>query len=470
MVKDLWALRLPLILENLKTSLDKPSDAESGTDQSPKLYSSQNDTTDIDSEDEQKLSWERKAPSVLDSVGICYIAMTLLRIPSSLGDYYRWASIDQSLHLQPLKLIPVEMRRQLPIKYLSLLETTTAIRPDRLHKSVFDLIALYKRHFKLEIPPLNYPHLLFHYIHELALPIQVFTIVNSLSALLSNPFSFAPPKFRQPLTTLPELRLLSLLIIALKLNFPFDGYTRYARSITSAGYLKINWTHWLEVHSHLTTVSQSQAPFLPGGEAQVKESDVFSLSNEKLDSYMDWYERTFIDERSSRFASNDLERDLIDLFPTGRHSSQPAAPVRIPDDETDLSSASKTAIVDAIKAVQGAIEPRGVISDERAESQPKPLPRIGDGYRIYRKEEELEGDAKGIFEIVARKAGISVRLLLDAVWKTERKLMVWKEKRDKEDDGLAERLKSTDFSEGRTADAHDAPRYHVKDKGKAKMT
>lgn len=99
-VKDLWALRLPLIQGKFVASQPDVTDDETGGSASegePRMYSSRAETEDAtagetyDEEGERrgKRKSERAYPSLVDSLALCYMGMMLLRMPISLGDMYR---------------------------------------------------------------------------------------------------------------------------------------------------------------------------------------------------------------------------------------------------------------------------------------------------------------------------------------------------------------------------------------------
>ena len=84
-VKDLWALRLQLLKEKI-------SDPESSD-----VFSSQPGSEgEADSaEDEKTREWKvqvKGLPTLLESVGICYLGAILLRLPVSLGDFHRYCA------------------------------------------------------------------------------------------------------------------------------------------------------------------------------------------------------------------------------------------------------------------------------------------------------------------------------------------------------------------------------------------
>lgn len=83
-VKDLWELRIQL----LKDRLEKGADAEA-------VFSSQQQSETEGGKDQQKRKkWEargKETPSVLESLGLIYMAIVILRLPVSMGDLHRYS-------------------------------------------------------------------------------------------------------------------------------------------------------------------------------------------------------------------------------------------------------------------------------------------------------------------------------------------------------------------------------------------
>lgn len=84
-VRELWGLRLHLVEKGGYLSA---SDAE------PKVYSSQSvepgsDDSESTAKPRGKKRKENALPALVDTLGLCYLGLFLLRIPCSIGDVYR---------------------------------------------------------------------------------------------------------------------------------------------------------------------------------------------------------------------------------------------------------------------------------------------------------------------------------------------------------------------------------------------
>jgi RNA polymerase I-specific transcription initiation factor RRN7 len=101
--------------------------------------------------------------------------------------------------------------------------------------------------------------------------------------MLDISFSFPTQHVRgHNVTAYPEIQLISLIVIATKLSHPFDDIPRLPVSESDPTVTKINWTTW---------------------ELNVKDTDVWNMDGKKIDDYLDWYQRTWVDDRIPKSAS-----------------------------------------------------------------------------------------------------------------------------------------------------------------------
>jgi len=83
-----------------------------------------------------------------------------------------------------------------------------------------------------------------------------------------------------------------LIVVATKLSQPFDDILRYPESDSDPSTVMIDWGRWSEI------MTEEQVPGLKRGEEiMVTDMDVLLMSNEAMDDYMNWYQRTFLDDR-----------------------------------------------------------------------------------------------------------------------------------------------------------------------------
>ncbi len=296
----------------------------------------------------------------------------------------------------------------------------------------------------MSFPPLNHPLLLFKYIKELALPcmssgrclrlaqahakrhaVDVYPVIDRLAPLISYNFSFPTSGNRYRISSLPEPQLISLLIVAVKLYYPFDSITRYPRTSSEPAALNIDWKAWAATQEEHVARIQVGRELKKGKEMEIGEHDVFDMSGGQIDEYLDWYEKTWIDEEARKSYPRALPEQLLEMFPTNRPEG-PTGPQEHALGEEDESRVDEGAILDKIKQVQRAMRMRRVVSDEDAEDSKEPIRRPGSYYKHYRRVEDLPHDARVFFDAAARVVGLSLRTLTKAVFQTESKLQAWK--------------------------------------------
>ena len=249
----------------------------------------------------------------------------------------------------------------------------------------------------------------------------------SIADLLNVKFTFPTPDHREKASSLPEITLVSLLVIATKLYHPFnnDAHPRHARSLNDPAALAIDWSAWVTAQRAHTARLNSEGHLAQGSEIKVTEKDVMTMTGEQLDEYMDYYERTFVDETRAETKGRALPKELLDMFPTGRQDgSAPASSTYC-----DRSKKEEASHREKLAAVMGSLQIRPITSHEDGDSETEPM--IGDYYKRYRKVEDLEEHAKLFHETVAEAIGIKLETLLVAVGQLERKLIKFQEARIK---------------------------------------
>ena len=86
MVKDLWALRLQL----LKSKIDAISDDDAVFSSQP-----QSETEAEDKNEGVGRKWKvrgKDSPSLIETLGLCYLGTVLLRLPISIGEMHRYVT------------------------------------------------------------------------------------------------------------------------------------------------------------------------------------------------------------------------------------------------------------------------------------------------------------------------------------------------------------------------------------------
>lgn len=213
-----------------------------------------------------------RTPGMIESLPLCYLALVILRSPVSMGDLILWARGDDLLPAShgadanpwsngadppaaaaasgsgsadstrlpffgASRALPADMRLRLPTEYITALGVDTLEQgkhsdlyaADQLHNTVARLAISYHREFRVKLPPLNLHLLLLRYLLLLALPLDLITTVRRLAPLVGYTFQFPVRRrrYKHDYTDYPEIQLVALLVLAVKLHHPFpaqDGH------------------------------------------------------------------------------------------------------------------------------------------------------------------------------------------------------------------------------------------------------
>lgn len=135
-----------------------------------------------------------------------------------------------------------------------------------------------------------------YYTHINGRAVEIYPAVCRLADILKVDFSY-PILYKRNYGVLayPEIQLMCLIVVATKLSHPFDDIVRHPESDSDLSTVKINWSRWRDI------MTEKQVPGLPRGEEiRVTDMDVLNMDKEAMDDYMDWYQRTFLDDRPSK--------------------------------------------------------------------------------------------------------------------------------------------------------------------------
>ncbi|TGO24549.1 hypothetical protein BPAE_0100g00170 [Botrytis paeoniae] len=398
-VRDLWELRLRV----LQGSGDERS--EYGTEFGSTTEGDDTDTdgTGYRSTASTVMSRKRASrakknlPKLIETLGFCYLGILLLRLPTSLGEIYKWATRDEIIYTRAIREIPKDMRARLPGHYFRALEIHGVLNGHRLHQTVLDMVSFFNFNFEMVFPPINHKLLLYKSVRDLGLPVDIYMAVNHLAEILEYNFSYPIHNKRLHGTTgYPEYQLTSLIVIATKLSQPFDDIHRHPKSNLDATAAKINWTKW-----HSIMFDNPTEGLKRGDEIKITDADVFKMTGEQMDDWMNWYHKTWIDDRDQK-----VPQQILELFPLSDTIPETTMGIVDPDPIDRAKEVHKTLTLQ---------KPVAHVDDEEFQD----IIRPGEKYRRYRTVEELPESAKAFLEIAARNIGTSIEKLVHGVLTTE---------------------------------------------------
>ncbi|KAF2229294.1 hypothetical protein EV356DRAFT_475642 [Viridothelium virens] len=427
-IRDLWSLRLQKLTS--RVDLD---DEDEGTGSQSQVY-----TSTATSEAESREKWYSSkiltrlsdTPSLIDTLGTCYLGVLLLRLPISPSDIQVWAASGGLPYNCVITAIPEAMRLPLSINYRLPLELHNTLQPGDLQTIALNMGCVYQREIRMEFPPVNMPLLLYRYIKELSLPLDVYPCVRSLAPTVPCTFNYSLPD--QRLHQVPDAQIISLIIIAAKLLYPVSNPRFHPTTANEPASLSLNWQTWLSakrVHD-AKFVHSGRLDFADAFAAN--DADVFTWEDEQMDDYLTWYERTWT--RREPPADNDFRKALFGLFPTGTDKGTPPVPESLNEDLTPNSDALEASRRERLRTVQKSLRPRKVIAEEyvdEREQKGKPTPRPGVKYERYKTVEDLDGPRGGddvmraLYEQGAEMVGLPLKEVVDAVYKMDQRFHLW---------------------------------------------
>lgn len=138
--------------------------------------------------------------------------------------------------------------------------------------------------------------------------VEIYHAVKRLSDLMSPSFIWSglSASGQKLICSWPEARLMSLVIMATKLLYGLDGVSRAPKSNSEPAAVGLRWEAWdiflrlgnAERRGLLGDIGQKAGK--RELEVDVKETDIFNMSGEDLDKYMDWFEKTWADKSNTK--------------------------------------------------------------------------------------------------------------------------------------------------------------------------
>jgi len=423
-VYDLWALRIARLGEKIANS-----HSESSSQAQSQLFSTlETDDSETANDEEDLLrnsniKGEKKladVPNLNDALALCYLGILTLRLPVTPGDFYAWITDGKMAYRRATRLLPLAMRDRLPATFHSVLDYKFPFKHQRFYDTVTDLQLSFSKDHSIVWPALNVPLLLYRYLRELALPLEIYDATIRLADLLG--YTFAQKRNgmqRLGIRHLPEAQLVGCLIVCLKLLYPLDDKERFPQPTQDPSATRLDWDDWCRHISPSKAMEPGEKDgFTTEQLIQLQEKDVFSMSPHQIDQYLDFYADTFLDdtEIERSVENNNFRYALHEMFPI--KGNRPSRPLKQLSEEASLSE--QLAVV---KAVQSSVTPVPAVSDDG--TAPRIL-RPGEAYPMWKKAEDLPYRARVLYEHAAGIAGLSLDMLVLAVFFTEARIEQWR--------------------------------------------
>ncbi|KAI1412199.1 hypothetical protein F5Y13DRAFT_163866 [Hypoxylon sp. FL1857] len=439
-VRALWALRvrnLPLKESGEGGRRRKGAHGEDsdGYASSAPLFSSQSEGTggessDFDLSDATTATWAPdasrrwKLPKLVDTLALCYLGCLVRRLPTTTADFCGWAQRGEIDFLAALNSIPRNARDRLPAEYHRALQIRDHIPPGRLQAAVQELVISYKVNFDTVFPPLNYVPIIARIITDLTLPIEVYLTVKCIAEILQVDYSYPTGGKRIRTMDNPEVILISLVIVSVKLLYSLDGTERPPRSHEDPRSLQIDWTRWQQAMRD--DMSKEASALLRGEEYKVTPEGVLTMDKTKLDDFMDWFEKMWIGDGDPKTAER-----IREPFEGQKRSSNPTQENK--QSHEDIENERIRNRYEALNSSSNIIEPVPDPEDLENSARNK---QARDSCPVWRTEEDLPDVARTLYSKAADLAAIPLNTLIRGATQVEKQIEIWcvqraKQQRDK---------------------------------------
>lgn len=210
------------------------------------------------------------------------------------------------------------------------------------------------------------------------------------------------------------MQVITLIIIATKLLFPFDELKRNPATPREPATQTVNWNEWIQAQRKFNNHEQSGGQIGKEQLMRITDEDVLGMNNSEMDQYMDWYEKDWLHNVKT---SNPIAEMFSPSRPIpGEQLDVDAEPVEpVPTAGTDTDEALRS----LLEAVMADLTPAPV---DPSSKNLKP----GAWYARYRWESQLPDTARAFYELGAQLASISLTTLVRAVsvaeWRVTRSL------------------------------------------------
>jgi RNA polymerase I-specific transcription initiation factor RRN7 len=354
-----------------------------------------------------------RMPKLQETLVLCYMGLYILRQPIFVGDLISWVQNNELLYYQAFDTLPEDMRERMDPGGLMRTRRKSVIKPRIFQRTVYRLIRGYHKELGMELPALNFPLYLYRIIQDLALPLEVYPAVKKLAGLIGYAFEYPTSGTRSDMHLLPDRKLAALVVVAVKLMYPFDSVERIPSTNEEPAATVVDWDKWIHDRKKL------QRKFSYEEGMKVTEVDALYMENTQLDRYMEWFAENMLETRDFMIGNNDdtFTQHILAMFPVDSHGKSLPRSEETGDD--------KAVQLTLLKNTQSNLIVRKAIGETHSASS-KTIIRPGSQYRRYRSNEEPpEGNIKSFLEATAELLGVEMESLLAVVFKAELSLEKW---------------------------------------------
>lgn len=425
-VRDLWALRAGMCKGIEDDESESVFDSSRNRARSGSFLSVA--SSDVASEDadaaprvlKKRLTLPSALPRLPSSLSLIYVALLLLRLPVSVADLRTWIFSPGFPYLRAIDTIPLAMKQNLdPRSLRTFMARTGAPGAPKLHYETLDMIAMLQSQVGMSMPGLNAVLLLNRHMKTLGMPLDVFALTRRLAKVLDIKFSWPESSTRCLILPLhPEVQVIALVTIAVKLLYPFDNVVRHPFTDREPATLTLFWEEWARLRHANEQQCRSKAAEHEKMLATT-EIDVLQMNGEQMDHYLQWSGGTWL----SKDEDEDVRPDaffqaLFEMFPLpeGRSTATDDSAGEARSDETSAETTSFPQMITA------SLEPIPAKQVNRAES-PK-APRPGYRYQKHKSAEDVPELANAFLQAAAKTVELDLESLLQVIHYWENRLQL----------------------------------------------
>jgi RNA polymerase I-specific transcription initiation factor RRN7 len=132
--------------------------------------------------------------------------------------------------------------------------------------------------------------------------VEVYPMANHLAHILGEDFSYPVGGTKLRSMSNPEVLLITLVVVSVKLLYSLDGVDRPPRNHQDPRSLKVDWDVW---QNAMKDRSRKDSAHLGRGEEYlVAPNEALTMDKTKLDDFMDWFEKTWTGDGSPQSKLN----------------------------------------------------------------------------------------------------------------------------------------------------------------------
>jgi RNA polymerase I-specific transcription initiation factor RRN7 len=371
----------------------------------------------------------KRLPLLVESLGLCYLGMFILRLPIFIGDLLSWIKHGDFMYMYAANDLPTDMQRRLHAVHRMHLNPSLVPDVVYLRTATHNILESYSKELGMTLPQLNVSLCLFRLINVLRLPIEVYSATKKLFGLIETKLEVPKHSDRRRgrHDGLPDETLAAYFVLAVKLLHPFDQKARNPTLKTEPSTASVDWRLWkqtIDAKEKLVEKELTQSWYISSADARnVTENDLLSMGDDQIDQYLDWIVESVAKPREDDvLKKNDFAKDLLVLFPIEKRTKMRMGSSHSPSNEyIDRPSAATDAEV-----LQGGLIVRQIVSRGEGRGTGSNFLRPGEDYRIYHDIQDLgSGIAWTFYEAVAECIGISLEQLVVEVASLDNRFFKW---------------------------------------------